>query len=205
MQSWLGAARDWGLYAALAEALRAGTVIVARGAKALGALRKAGLDAAYKAPGETMSEVVAWLLARDLRGVSVAVQLHGEAPGADLARLSAAGAEPIWLPVYTMSSAGRQAAADLVQNLLSSRLDAVTFTAAPQVEALVAAAEEMERLADVLAVFNSGMVVAACIGEVCATRAREVGLAHPLVPEHPRVGSLARALGEHFARKSPRT
>jgi uroporphyrinogen-III synthase len=205
MQSWLEAARDWGIRAALVEALRARTVIVARGAKALGALRKAGLDAAYKAPGETMREVVEWLLVRDLRGVPVAVQLHGEAPGPVLARLSIAGAGLIWLPVYTMSSAGRHAADDLVEALLGRRLDAVTFTAAPQVEALAAAAQEMGRLPEALAAFNSGMVVALCIGEVCAAAVREVGIVHPLVPEHPRLGSLARALGEHFAGKSQRT
>jgi uroporphyrinogen-III synthase len=45
--------------------------------------------------------------------------------------------------------------------------------------------------------FNSG-VLAACVGPVCAQAARALGIAEPLVPPHPRLGSLVTALTERL-------
>ena len=87
MRTWLASTAEWGLQDGLVSALGSRTAIAARGAKALGELRKAGLDAWYKAPGETLEEVVARLRGEDLAGRSVVVQLHGEPPGPTLAEL----------------------------------------------------------------------------------------------------------------------
>ena len=53
--------------------------------------------------------------------------------------------------------------------------------------------------APLLDAFNSGSVVAACIGPVCAEGARAAGIEKPLVPEHPRLGSLTNALAGYLA------
>ena len=110
MRTWLASTAEWGLQDGLVSALGSRTAIAARGAKALGELRKAGLDAWYKAPGETLEEVVARLRVEDLVGRSVVVQLHGEAPGPALAELEDAGAEVSYLPVYRMSEGAAEAA-----------------------------------------------------------------------------------------------
>src|SRR5581483_9104506 len=60
MRTWFGLARDWGLLENLVKALAGTTLIGARGAKSLGELRRGGLDGAYRAPSETLDEVVAW-------------------------------------------------------------------------------------------------------------------------------------------------
>ena len=199
MRTWLAATAEWGLQDGLVSALGSRTAIAARGAKALGELRKAGLDAWYKAPGETLEEVVARLRGEDLAGRSVVVQLHGEPPGPTLAELESAGARVSYLPVYRMGEGAAEAAGALVNALLDGSADAVTFTAAPQVQALAAAAGAQGAIGPVLDGFNNGGVVAACIGPVCAGAAVSEGISRPLVPEHSRLGSLAHAVGTELA------
>ena len=147
-----------------------------RGAKALGELRKVGLDAVYKAPGETLEEVVDRLGEEDLTDASIVVQLHGEPAGPVLAKLEQAAATVTYLPVYKMGEGGTDAAGALIDAVLEGRVDAVTFTAAPQVQMLAGVAEAQGRLDAVLDAFNVGGVVAACIGPVCAQGARLAGI-----------------------------
>jgi uroporphyrinogen-III synthase len=200
MRTWLAYASEWGCREDLVKALAGNTAIAARGAKALGELRKAGLEAVYKAPGETLEEVVEWLLGQHPR--SVVIQLHGERSDEAVGKLRAAGAEVACLPVYRMDSGGEAIARALVQAAVHGLLDAVTFTAAPQLQALFRQAHQEQLTAELLRQFNNGTVVAACIGEVCASAARGLGITMPLVPPHPRLGSLASALAAHFARRS---
>lgn len=202
MRAWLGLAADWDIQEELVFALGSKTTIVARGAKALGELRKVGLDARYKAPGETLEEVVAHLAGEGLDGKSVLVQLHGEPPGPTLTELGQAGANVSYLPVYRMGGGGDQALDGLVETLLDGGVDVVTFTAAPQVQALTGAAHARGVIGRVLDGFNDGGVVAACIGPVCAGAAQVAGILSPLVPEHSRLGSLASAVGAELAARS---
>lgn len=199
MRTWLQLAAEWGLQEALVGSLGSASTIAVRGAKALGELRKVGLDAWYKAPGETLEEVVDRLGEEDLSGASVVLQLHGEPAGPVLTKLEQAAATVSYLPVYKMGGGGAEAAGALIETLLEGSTDVVTFTAAPQVQALASAAKAQGSLGAVLHVFNFGGVVAACIGPVCAEGARSAGISLPLVPEHSRLGSLASALGNHLA------
>ncbi len=201
MRTWLAAAAEWGRQEDLVAALRSKSAIAVRGAKALGELRKVGLNAWYKAPGETLEEVVGRLMEEDLAGRSVVVQLHGEAPGPTVTVLERVGATVSYLPVYRMGGGAAEAAGTLIEALLDGAADVVTFTAAPQIEALTAAAKSADALAAVLDGFNRGGVVAACIGPVCASAAYLEGISVPLVPEHPRLGSLVTALGEELSRR----
>jgi uroporphyrinogen-III synthase len=199
MRTWLQLSAEWGMQEAVVEALRSTSTIVVRGAKALGEIRKVGLDAVYKAPNETLEEVVDRLGEEDLTEASVVVQLHGEPAGPVLAKLEQAAATVSYLPVYRMGEGGSEAAGALIDAVVERRVDVVTFTAAPQVQVLVGVAKEQGRLDAVLDAFNVGGVVAACIGPVCAQGARLAGISAPLVPEHSRLGSLASTLGSYLA------
>jgi uroporphyrinogen-III synthase len=99
-----------------------------------------------------------------------------------------------------MTGSGAQAASDLISTVVRHGADAVTFTAAPQIGALAGAAGAQGLTAPLLEAFNNGDVVVACIGPVCADAARAAGIKRPLVPEHPRLGSLANALGGYLAK-----
>jgi uroporphyrinogen-III synthase len=201
MRTWLELAASWGLRDALVSSLKSGTAIAARGAKALGEVRRAGLDAWYKAPSETLQEVLDRLMAEELAGRSVAVQHHGG--GDEVARcsqaLEAAGASVIAVPVYRTGANSAEVAQALARAVVAGEVAAVTFTAAPQVEALAAGAASLGVSAQMADRFNSGAVVAACIGEVCAGAARRAGIQAPLVPDHPRLGALATAVARRLS------
>ena len=99
-RGWLEAADAWDL--PLVEHLRSARVL-ARGPKARGAIRGAGLVDAWSPESESSAEVLAHLLSGaegPLEGRRIAVQLHGD-PLPDLvAGLRDAGAEVLTVPVY---------------------------------------------------------------------------------------------------------
>src|SRR5437764_2620271 len=74
MRMWLEAADGWGRREALLAALAGGRV-VARGAKSASALKQAGLDVSWRAPHETMDEIVEHLAADGAGGRRLALQL----------------------------------------------------------------------------------------------------------------------------------
>jgi uroporphyrinogen-III synthase len=61
---------------------------------------------------------------------------------------------------------------------------------------LVAAGREHGKDEALLAAFNQGDVVAACVGPVCAGAAMVVGIERPLAPDRGRLGLLVRSLTE---------
>src|SRR3982074_3767716 len=85
IRGWVTAAAAWGWDEALTAALGTARVL-ARGPKAAGALHALGVDVWWRAPRESLSEVVDRLLAEPLAGRTVAFHLPaGETPGATAA------------------------------------------------------------------------------------------------------------------------
>jgi len=201
VRTWFALAAEWDIKDELVAALKGRTSIAARGAKALGELRKAGLDASYKAPGETLAEVVDHLVSEGIGGKSLVLQLHGEPSEGAVARLREAGAEVTCVPIYRMGAGGETIAQALAREVVEGSVDAVTFTAAPQVEAIARSAQANGLAGRLLNAINYEGVTAACIGEVCAGAARSFGVEAPLVPEHARLGSLATSVASHFERR----
>ena len=98
-RGWVEAADGWGLAEPLLTAL-AGARVLARGPKATGALRAAGLREEWSPDSESSDEVLARLLEEGVRGSRVAVQLHGEPQTGFCEALREAGAEVVEVPVY---------------------------------------------------------------------------------------------------------
>lgn len=198
-RGWLSVAESWGLGGALRSALATATV-VARGPKATGAVRAGGLREAFSAPSETSEEVLDWLLARDLDGVTVVVQEHGAPAHRFAAALRARNARVISVSVYAWEPpADPDAVRRLVEAAVGRELHTVTFTSAPAVLALLAAAETAGLRADLLRAFQSD-VLAGCIGPVCARPLLELGV-RPVWPERGRLGALVRTLVEELPRR----
>jgi uroporphyrinogen-III synthase len=199
LRLWLEAAGGWGLEDTLVKALST-TTIVARGAKAASAVRRAGLDVAWRAPGENMAEVVAHL-AETTDGGSrprIALQLFDPADHASTTALRALASELVEVPVYRWRRPDDLGPAqELVSATIAGELDAVTFTSQPAVRNLVGIAADQGRAGALLAVLNAG-VVAACVGPVCAEAAREVGINDPLWPDPPRLPAMVRQVTEHL-------
>jgi uroporphyrinogen-III synthase len=197
-RGWLSAADGWGLSRPLLERLAAAR-IVARGPKARGAIRAAGLTETWSPPCESAAEVLAYLLARGVTGQRIAVQLHGD-PLPDLVTgLHRAGAEVITVPVYRWEPpADLEPLRRLVDQVAARQVDAVTFTSAPAVESLL-----RHDPGGVVVDALRAEVLAACVGPVCAEPLRRLGV--PTVqPTRGRLGALARTVvAELSGRRSP--
>jgi uroporphyrinogen-III synthase len=197
MRRWLEAAGRWGLDTPLLAGLAAGTRVVARGAKAHSAARGANLDVWWRAPEETMQDIVDHLAAFDLTGARVAVQLFepGGHPSTELLRAMAG--ELVEVPVYQWALPDDTGPAEaLVDAAIAGDLDAVTFTAQPQVHNLFRiAGDRRQQLRDA---FNAGLI-ASCVGPVCASAATEEGVEAPLWPDPPRLAAMVKQLTARLA------
>ena len=198
MRRWLEAAGRWGLDTALLAGLAAGTRIVARGAKANSAARGANLDVWWRAPEETMQEIVDHLAGFDDVATSrVALQLFDPDGHPSTEILRAMAGELVEVPVYHWAlpdDAGP--ASQLVDAAIAGDLAAVTFTAQPAVHNLFRIAGS--RREELRAAFNAG-VVASCVGPVCASAATEEGIEAPIWPDPPRLSAMVRQVSARLA------
>lgn len=193
----------WGMGDELRAALGHGE-IVARGPKAAGALRSAGLPVAWRSPSELLGEVGDHLVATGLDGRRVAFQLHGDDSAAFTATLEAEGATVIPLPVYRWTRPGDDAPArGLIEACCDRTVDALTFTSAPGVHNFMAVAEEAGRADELAAAADAGMVVG-CVGPVCAAAAKEEGFTAPVVPEAWRLGSMVTTVADALVNRRAR-
>ncbi|AEV81729.1 uroporphyrinogen III synthetase [Actinoplanes sp. SE50] len=198
MRGWLEAAESWGL----AEPLRAvldRSYLVARGPKARAAVRTAGLRECWTPEGESSAEVVEHLTTRGLGGLTVALQLHGESQPEYTEVLRAAGARVIELPVYRWAPPTDTAPLHRLVDLIAGRLvDAVTFTSAAAVHALLrAAGPAVDPLLDAL----RSDVLAACVGPVTAEPLRRLEI--PVTtPARARLSALVRTLTDELPQRA---
>ncbi len=199
MRRWLEAAGRWGLDTALLAGLAAGTRVVARGAKANSAARGANLDVWWRAPAETMQEIVDHLAGfDDVARSRVAVQLFEPDGHPSTAILRAMAGELVEVPVYQWALPGDAGpASQLVDAAIAGDLDAVTFTAQPAVHNLFRIAGD--RREALRAAFNTGGVLASCVGPVCASAATEEGVEAPIWPDPPRLTAMVRQVTARLA------
>lgn len=191
LRRWLEAAAGWGLDSALLAGLAAQTRIVARGAKAHSATRGANLDVWWKAPLETMHEIVDHLAAfDDVAQSRVALQLFDPDANPSTELLRTMAGELVEVPVYHWALPEDPAPARrLVDAAIAGELAAVTFTAQPAVHNLFRIAGD--RRGELRDAFN-GSVLAACVGPVCASAATDEGIVAPLWPDPPRLSPMVR-------------
>jgi uroporphyrinogen-III synthase len=199
-RGWMAAAEGWGLSADLTAHLT-GARLLTRGPKARGAVRAAGLNDHWTPSTESCEEVKQHLLAQDLRGRRIAVQLHGEPLTGFVAELREAGAEVIEVPVYRwLPYRDTSPLRRLISQAISGGVDAVAFTSAPAVLAMLNAARA-DGLEDALIAAFAGPVVAACVGPVTASPLEARGVP-TVLPDRARLGALARTLARHLPEHS---
>ena len=204
VKRWLAVADEHGLREDLLAALRASTVL-ARGAKARGQLQALEIPCAYTGSSGRTSELVDRVLAA---GVSpghtgtavgpVTVQVHGTTDEEQLGRLRAAGLDVRVVAPYRWESADEGSRlADLVHAVVAGRVDYVTFTAAPAVDALFDAARSLGVHGPLVAALREGRCTPVAIGPVCVQPLEEAGIDGAVVPERFRLGAMIRAVCDH--------
>jgi len=200
-RGWVEAAHGWGVADDLLRAL-ATTRIVARGPKARGAVRQAGLCEQWSPESEASAEVLRRLFDEGVTDLRIAVQLHGAASewenSADICDgLTMAGARVIPVPVYRWEPpVDPRPMEQLIRMIVAGELDAVSFTSAPAVASMLQRAKELGAVNDLLAALRSH-VPAICVGPVTAAPLRRVGV--PAThPDRYRLGALARLITDEI-------
>lgn len=198
MRGWLEAAEGWGLAEPLHAVLNR-AYLVARGPKARAAVRTAGFQERWTPDGESYEEVVEHLTTRGVAGLTVAMQLHGESQPEYTEALEAAGARVIEVPVYRWAPPTDPAPLHRLVDLVVGKLvDAVTFTSAAAVQALLRAAGPAgDPLLDAL----RGDVLAAAVGPVTAAPLRRLDV--PVsTPNRARLSALVRTLVDELPKRA---
>ena len=200
-RGWVEAAHGWDVADGLIEALGS-TRILARGPKARGAVRQAGLCEQWSPESESSAEVLDKLLAEGVDGSRIAVQLHGAAtewePDTDICdALTAAGAEVIRVPVYRWELPGDLRRMDqLIGAIVNGDLDAVSFTSAPAVAATLDRAKALGAL-DALLVAMRDDVRVMCVGPVTSAPFDKLDVPTSY-PQRYRLGALARLITDEL-------
>lgn len=201
LRGWIAAADGWGIAAELTSALGAARV-VSRGPKATGALRAAGLPEEWSPDSESSREVLHYLLDGGIDGKRIAVQLHGATAEWDpfpefIDEMRSAGAEVVPIRVYRWHPVPRHGAFDqLVAGVAERKFDAVSFTSAPAVAALLMRAVELGVEDKVLSALRTD-VHAMCVGPVTARPLVRLGVPTS-APERMRLGALARHITDEL-------
>ena len=193
-RGWLEAADGFGCGEELRRRLQEAELI-ARGPKARGAIRTAGFVEAWLPQSEALGEVVDRLLARDLTGRRIVLQLHGEPLPEVVSALTEAGAEVLTVGVYQWSGPSDEGAVvRFVKSIISAQVDGVVFTSAPAANGLFDVARS-EGLEDALVEALRGDIVVACVGHICAVPLT-VRAIDSAIPDRARLGALVRLVAE---------
>ncbi len=192
MRAWFSAAEGWGLLDDLLSALE-GAQILARGPKSVGALRRRGLRETWAPESECFEDVLDFLRGRDLTGQRIVVQEHGQSLSMAAHALRRQGADVSTVTVYRVATAeDPEPMFELIDLIADRALDAVTFTSAPAVAALMEAAASTGRRDEVVTAFQAD-VVAACVGPVTSA-AFEMWGVPTVFPERSRLAAMVKQL-----------
>jgi uroporphyrinogen-III synthase len=174
--------------------------IIARGPKAVNALRKFGVQGEITAETPTTEGILKTLSREDLHGKSVLVQLYGQNNHEIQSALESMGAQVTGLSLYRYAQASNtETIAELLRKILNGEVDAITFTSGPQARFLLdAAPQEREALLKQL----KERVVVVSIGEVTSRALRETGIEPRIVPKEPKMGPMVRAMADFFEERS---
>ncbi|TGD90492.1 uroporphyrinogen-III synthase [Mycolicibacterium sp. CH28] len=202
-RGWIEAAHGWDVSEELTAALES-TRIVARGPKARGAVRQAGLCEEWSPESESSVEVLERLLTEGVEHLRVAVQLHGAAsewePDTDICdALTRAGAQVVKVPVYRWEPPDDSRRIDqLIAAIVDADVDAVSFTSAPAVAAMLERAKALGSLECLIKALRNDVAVF-CVGPVTATPLTRLGVdaRHPV---RYRLGALARLITDELPR-----
>jgi uroporphyrinogen-III synthase len=203
-RGWIEAADTAGLAADLLGTLEQSRIL-ARGPKARGAIRAAGLVEHWSARSETTVEVVEWLRDQGVDGRKIVVQLHGLSDPGLQDSLRAGGASVRGLEVYRWGPAPDAAVVErMIGQVCSGAVDAVVHTSAPGAQAMLDAAALSGQYDGLITSLRTGRVLNACVGPVTAVPFHTLGL-EPLIPDRFRLGALIRIVTDRLTDDNARS
>ncbi len=199
MRRWFEVADAAGMGAELTAALEESRIF-ARGPKAQGAVRAAGLLENQDHQLDTTASLVDAVGSAGLSGRTVAIQLHGYTDVDALDRLRRNSGRVLtvtpyrWVPPNVQDRLTR-----LIRAAALRQLDAVTFTSAPAAAATLEAASAAGLGAQFVRAL-SGPVAAVAVGPVTAEPLRDAGV-DPIMPDRFRLGAMIRLVTEELSER----
>ena len=183
----------------LLEALRK-TTTVCRGPKPIAVLKRHDIPISIAAPEpNTTAEVIQALKGLPLANQRVAMLHYGERADEMAEFLSGQGAllDELWLYEWQLPE-DTGPMKELISEIIRGELDSVAFTSKVQVRHLFQVAGQIGKADELREALNSKTVVTA-IGPTCAASLTEAGVTPLIVPEHPKMGYMVKAMDDYFA------
>lgn len=171
--------------------------IATRGYKTVQELKKYGLTPEAEDGDGTNAGLLSALEEVDLRERRVFLQLHGEPVPALEQGFAKKGADLLYVLPYKTTVPQPEIVTKLVNEVIDGDIDAVLFTATPQVRVLFQEAKE-NGLAQQLAEAFNVRAAAGSVGKVTTGTLNEYGVNRVIAPEHERMGALVVAVDEFF-------
>jgi uroporphyrinogen-III synthase len=175
--------------------------ILARGPKAVNALKRAGLSVDFTADSPTTGGILTTLSREPLHGKTVLIQLYGQDNPPLLTALQKLGATPIAVSIYSYTQASDTTAVEgLIRKVINKEVDVIMFTSGTQVPFLFRAAEGLVNPKTFRQRLTKDIVVVS-VGEVTSKALRDVGVEPRVEPREPKMAPMVKALGEYFQKK----
>lgn len=191
-------AEQLGRLAELLAALRRVT-IVCRGPKPAAVLKRNSLPITLNTQEPyTTKELLEALQTLALAGTGVAVVHYGERNAVLAQALHAMGAQLEELCLYEwLLPEDVGALQTLVQHIIGQRMEAVVFTSQIQARHLFLVATDLQLTNELVQALNTCTIVAS-IGPTCTAALEGFGVTPHVIPEHPKMGHLVKALAEYY-------
>lgn len=185
----------------LPELLRAlrETMIICRGPKPSAVLKRHDIPVTLNAREPyTTIELLALLQPLDLRDRGVAVVHYGERNAVLIQALREKEARIEELCLYEwLLPENTEPLQTLVRDIIARHVDAIVFTSQVQARHLFQVAANLDLTQPLALALNTGTIVAS-IGPTCTTALQSYGVTPRVVPEHPKMGHLIKALFEYM-------
>jgi uroporphyrinogen-III synthase len=192
-----------GRAAELREALERAKV-VARGPKALGALKGAKVRVDWMPNEATVEAIVAGLDQFDVAGRTVAIQWSGFVDDQLRAELRHRARSVVELDLYRhIAPANEAPVLDLIDAIRDGRVDFLTFTSAIAVREFFALVERHGRDDDLLTALRRGSTVPVAVGPVTGNALADAGVSDYVVPGIHTTGGMFRAIEEWNSARGP--
>lgn len=175
--------------------------IAARGYKTVNALKRRQLTPVIRDDDGSSEGLIRSFESYDIRGANVILQLHGDSAPKLTKWLDEKGATTKQILPYRHEPPEEQHLEQLIQDIVQARIDAVTFTSAPQFRFLMEYAREHNEVTTLINALEN-KVVAVAVGKVTAQALKEEGIQRIIMPEEERMGSMMVELGRYFASQS---
>ncbi len=174
--------------------------IVCRGPKPAAVLKRYSLPIAASAREPyTTTELLEVLEPLNLSGTAVGVVHYGERNILVTQFLRDKGADVEELCLYEwLLPEDVQPLRTLVEDSIARRVDAIVFTSQVQVRHLFLIAEELHLAQELTTALQSKTVVAS-IGPTCTGVLQSYSVTPHVIPEHPKMGYLIKALAEYMS------